>query len=603
MRRPRWRPNILPGSCKVATCGNSLDAGEGRMLPRPAGMGDTLTRQVLLCISCALATAPELDCGERFDALRADPPEGMDPSRYQRSGALFFARRWAALLSDDKGLGKTAQALIAIPDDAPVVVVCPASVKPGWQDECKLWRPELQATALSGRAAWSTAGGPGPGQVYILNYDILPPRIIRCRCSHGRDRHPTEELPEMVERGAAPADHIANTCIDCKCRRYSYSPPPRGELVDYLGIQPGTILIADECHHVKRSSSEKTKRFRELARAVDRVWGLSASPLENTEAELRGVYKSLGIYDAAFGKDKTFRRLFKSSREDKKAPSGAARSEIRQRRSWVELGRTAEQVGLELPPLRFRETPIVLTVAALAEVERLMTEAMATKRAWDMVKRGDLADPADGPAELAKFEREREMLKATAYADADIIAAIKECIELGPRAKVGADMSKLRKALAIAKMPAVVSAFVEEVENAETPGVMFSAHRIPVETVAARDGWGEISGRRSPAQRKRTLAAFKAGDLIGLSATIRAAGEGLNLQRCGAKFCTLVGFVDLDWTPERNHQAAKRIHRRGQERPCLITSFVANHPIDRHVAGIISVKRELIAAVTITGGL
>jgi len=432
----------------------------GRMLPRPATLGDG-PPLVLFCVACALATAPRSSAGERFDALRADPPAGMEPSIYQREGAVFLAERWAALLSDDKGLGKTAQALIAIPDNVPVIVVCPASVKPGWEDEVLVWRDELHARAISGRKTFIDSGGPLPGEVYILNYDILPARIIRCRCNHGKDRHPSGELIEMVERGEAPAEHVANTCLDCKCRRYVYSPPTRLELIDYLGIKPGTILIADEVHHTKRSSSEKTKRFRELSRAVDRTWGLSASPLENTEAELRATYQSIGIFDGSFGTDRIFRDLFKSSREKKEAPSGEARDEIRLRRSRVELGRTAEQVGLQLPPLRFAERRVVLTPAALAEVEALMVEAMATKRAWDQVKAGKLADPGESPGDLVRFEREREMLKAVAYADQDIIEAIKEVIALGPRAKVGAEMSKLRKALAIAKLPSVVGSFVE----------------------------------------------------------------------------------------------------------------------------------------------
>ncbi len=67
--------------------------------------------------------------------------------------------------------------------------------------------------------------------------------------------------------------------------------------------------------------------------------------------------------------------------------------------------------------------------------------------------------------------------------------------------------------------------------------------------------------------------------------------------------CALVAFVDLDWTPEKNDQAAKRIHRRGQTLACLITSYVADHPVDRHVAKIIGVKRRLIEAITITGGI
>jgi len=543
--------------------------------------------------------------------MRALPPTFADgaeliPSAYQRDGAMFLAERWAALISDDKGLGKTGIALLALPEDAGAIVVCPASVKTGWRDEAKLWRPDLTVLKLDGRDSWPEKGGPDPGELYILNYDILPARIKQCRCSHLEEEHPNgDALLAGVEAGTVPRDHTAGACLHdgCKCIRYRYTSRARGDLIRELRIKPGTILIADEVHHTKRGKSEKTKRFRELRLACDRAWGLSASPLENDETELQGVYESLGLFVAAFGTPKRFRTLFKESRDHKRAPTGPTRREIRERRSWVELGRTAEQVGLELPPLRFEERRVELRPTDLAEVERLMAEAIASKRVWEQVKAGELEDPGESTEAADRFEAARSLAMAVAFTDDDVIEAIKRVIELGPRAKFGPEMSRLRKAIAAFKMPAVIGSFVEEVEHARTPGIFFSAHRVPVETVGARDGWGEISGRRSPRQRERTLAAFKAGDLLGIAGTIRACGEGLNLHRCGSRPCALVAFADLDWTPEKNNQAAKRVHRRGQTASCLVTSFVANHPIDKHVAKIINIKQRLIAAVTITGGL
>lgn len=618
MRRPSWRPNILPGSCKIPGCEIELGVGDGLILPRPSSLGDGLPAKVLLCVSHALETAPAGDVESRYSYMCTYPchdlngvarPPGVElvPSLYQLEGALFLAQRWAALLSDEPGLGKTGQALLAIPPDVGAVVVCPASCKSGWYDETLVWRPDLEPVLLTGRDAWSEPGGPGPGEVYILNYDILPPRVQRCRCRHLKAMHPNgDELLAGVEAGLIPRDHPGGACLtrSCKCSRYRWVPPGRAELMDRLRVKPGTVLIADEVHHCKRSSSEKTKRFRELRRACARSWGLSASPLENNETELKGVYESLGIFDAAFGSPKKFKALFKDSRESSKAPTGPARAEIRDRRGWVELGRTAEQVGLQLPPLRFMERRVALKPADLREVERLMTEAIAAKRAWDLVKAGELEDPTAGPEALAAFEEARGLAMLTAHTENDIIDAIKRVIELGPKAKIGPEMSRIRKAVAAFKLPAVVGSFVEEVENAKTPGVLFSAHRMPIETVAARDGWGEISGRISEAARKRTLSAWKAGDLIGIAGTIRAMGEGLNLHQAGpGRMCRLAAFVDLDWTPEKNSQAAKRIHRRGQTLACLVTSYVADHPVDRHVARIIDVKKRLIEAITITGGI
>lgn len=57
---------------------------------------------------------------------------------YQREGAAFLAEKGVALLADEPGLGKTAQAIAATQDthSAPdVVVVCPASVRENWYRE------------------------------------------------------------------------------------------------------------------------------------------------------------------------------------------------------------------------------------------------------------------------------------------------------------------------------------------------------------------------------------------------------------------------------------------------------------------------------------
>jgi hypothetical protein len=67
--------------------------------------------------------------------------------------------------------GKTVQALRALPKDARCLCVVPACVKYNWRDECNKWRPDLEAVVLNGKTAFRW---PAPGQVVIINYDVLP---------------------------------------------------------------------------------------------------------------------------------------------------------------------------------------------------------------------------------------------------------------------------------------------------------------------------------------------------------------------------------------------------------------------------------------------
>lgn len=65
---------------------------------------------------------------------------------YQKEGVEFLATRRRAYLADAPGLGKTAQALVAadLIDAKNIVVVCPASAIPVWQQEAeRWWRPHM----------------------------------------------------------------------------------------------------------------------------------------------------------------------------------------------------------------------------------------------------------------------------------------------------------------------------------------------------------------------------------------------------------------------------------------------------------------------------
>ena len=142
--------------------------------------------------------------------------QASDPRLYpfQRAGVAWLSKRRNALLSDEMGLGKTIQVLCALPQNAAAMVVCPASLKRNWANECLQWRPDLQPAVLEGKKSFQV---PEPGQLIILNYDILP---------------------------------------------------------DEIGSLPnGTILIADEAAATKNRKAKRTQRFQKLAQAVAAAGG------------------------------------------------------------------------------------------------------------------------------------------------------------------------------------------------------------------------------------------------------------------------------------------------------------------------------------------
>jgi len=84
------------------------------------------------------------------------PPLGLPPYPYQWTGAEFLAKTGRALLADEMGLGKSGQAILAAAalrraghPARCVTIVCPASLRGGWQDEILRWLGE-HASLLEG---------------------------------------------------------------------------------------------------------------------------------------------------------------------------------------------------------------------------------------------------------------------------------------------------------------------------------------------------------------------------------------------------------------------------------------------------------------------
>lgn len=77
---------------------------------------------------------------------------------YQVEGALFLAQRGRALLADEPGLGKTAQAIAACDslDARKVRVICPASVVDNWKREFMRFQNMPREMYSWGDKAWAT---------------------------------------------------------------------------------------------------------------------------------------------------------------------------------------------------------------------------------------------------------------------------------------------------------------------------------------------------------------------------------------------------------------------------------------------------------------
>lgn len=491
---------------------------------------------------------------EIFAATKKERGIGEHLFEYQKIGAQWLALRRTALLADSPGVGKTRQGIVAAPAGAPVLVVGPAAAKGIWLGEMERCRPLLRAVMLSGRSSFRW---PSPGEMLVTNYDILP-NIHVDSCSGILPPGPCEGCLEVpVERDGKP---VYDAKGKLRTKKKGHLPDCDGKekfekrcpgCAAFLGdVHPGTVVIFDEVHLTKSSSSARALRSRGIARAIREhdgfTWGFSGTPMENGFQDLWYVMETCGVAHECFGDWNTLKTLCHGKETDYGQYTwGIPDGEIAERIQRGCLRRMKADVLSELPAKRWGELVVEIDKKTMRECDRFLSECGGLERFYELLTPGSM--------------------------DFEIMSAV-------------------RKALATAKIPALLE-LVSEYEKANEPVVVFSMHTDPIFELGRRKGWKTITGDVDALKRKAIVDEFQTGKLRGLACTIQAAGVALTLTRASHGV-----FVDLSWKPTDNEQAEDRLHRLGQKKACVYTIMKADHPLDRRVVEILVKKRQLIAA-------
>ncbi len=225
---------------EVALTGDAL-AALNRMLSERALAAETIRRS-------------RADHGDPIESTAA--VLGGELAPFQWAGVRYVLDARRAFLADEQGLGKTVEALAAIEADGafPAIVVCPASMKLGWQREAGRWLPHRSVAVVEGRAAV-----PPSGEITILNYEIV----------------------------AAHRESLSR-------RR------PRA-------------LIVDESHYCKNPRAKRTHAVRRLAASVNADGlrlALTGTPVLNHADELIAQLRVIGRLED-FGSGARFSRQFR----------------------------------------------------------------------------------------------------------------------------------------------------------------------------------------------------------------------------------------------------------------------------------------------------
>ena len=233
---------------------------------------------------------------------------------YQVTGVNFLAGHSAAILADEPGLGKTAQAIIAAEKIRAhnILVVCPAIGRVSWPIELAKWDLVERCVVHIGKTAWVKYPA-----VVLVSYDTL-------------------------SRGGKDAAFLMT---QAKAGHFD-------------------LLIIDEGQYLKDTSSKRTKFvYRLLAPNIKTTWVLSGTITPNSNAELYPHLRALfpEVLSSLFGKQPTrvefedrfckVRNFQVGQRDVRQIAGNRNTAELRDALAPYLLRRKATEVKTEIPEL------------------------------------------------------------------------------------------------------------------------------------------------------------------------------------------------------------------------------------------------------------
>lgn len=239
----------------------------------------------------------------------------LDLYPYQREGGRFLAASRAALLADEPGLGKSAQAILAADMLAAdrILVVCPAVLRSNWAAEFRRFswlarKPVLIHTNNDAQALSELDGAP---YIVIVSYDLL-------------QRDGVDKALKNIE---------------------------------------WDVLILDEAHYLKSMDAKRTHNVygkQGLVRHAHRTWALSGTPAPNHVGELWPLLYTFGATNRKYDdfiqtycnvQQTPYGLQVRGTKADKRA-------EVRELLGRVTLRRRKCDVLKDLPPIFFQQISV-----------------------------------------------------------------------------------------------------------------------------------------------------------------------------------------------------------------------------------------------------
>jgi SNF2 family DNA or RNA helicase len=480
---------------------------------------------------------------------------------HQRAGVDFLVKSRRALLADEPGLGKTAQAIRALKkmfDEGqevfPALVICPNTLKSNWEREFDRWWPGVNVSVVKGSAIQRKKAFEEKADVYVINWESL--RTHSKLLSYG-----SIALARCEDCGGHDSRVTVNRC-EVHSRELN--------LIDFKSV------IADEIHRSKDPKSKQTRALWAATGEADIRYALTGTPIANDVVDLWPILHWL---------------------DPKEWPS---------KTKWIDryvntmINAFGGMMVIGLKPTMTEEFYAginprmrrMLKAKVLPWLPKVMTERrdveMGAKQAkaykqmlQNMIAMLENDEGVTGDALVAPnplTQTIRLLQFANAYAQIEVSETGEEQVILSdPSCKVDALMDDMKNGDFGDDSVAVCAVSRQLID-------ILSA-RLTKEGIAH----GLITGAQDSDERQRAIDDFQAGKTKWILFTAQAGGVGVTLTKARR-----LVMLQRPWSLVDYKQALDRVHRIGSEihDSIIITDYVTEGSIEERVIEALDVKSD-----------
>jgi SNF2 family DNA or RNA helicase len=485
-------------------------------------------------------------------------PRNEDLFPHQRAGVKFLSTARRALLADEPGLGKTAQAIRAIKelkevgneDVFPVLVVCPNTLKKNWAREIERWWPGVKTQVIRGTSTKRRKQFEEEADVYIINWESLR--------AHSRlAPYGSVALARCTECGGHDSKISLNRCEVHK-RELNQ--------IDFK------VVIADEIHRSKDPKSKQTRALWAATGDADIRFALTGTPIANNVVDLWSILHWLSPLDWP-SKTKWIDRMVDTMLN---AFGGLMVLGVKPHME-EEFQKTISHHMRRM--LKARVLPWLPPVI---NDRRDIEMSTKQKKAYDQMRDTMIAELESGealsaPSILTQTIRLLQFASSYAQIVVDEASGEPRAVLSEPSCKVDSLMDDIKNGDFGDDSVAVcaVSRQLIELLSAE-----LTKNKIP---------HGLITGAQNEDERQKSIDDFQSGNTKWILFTAQAGGVGVTLTAARR-----LVMLQRPWSLVDHKQALDRVHRIGSEihESVIITDYVTEGTIEERVLQVLETKSD-----------